>query len=282
MVHLACVLCPLSKYFVKLELSVKMHMLTRFCVRAAVRRVSVIPKVTPTTVLTTRKFHNDRLVRQEEAVAEEQQPQQTTERQKVFSRVPSSRLPFHTPKEIESYPRATFTLRNIRQSDCKVNDVCRLIRKLNTREAIAQLELDHSKGSRILAKWLQSVVKQAENSHGMNVERLLVNKAFVGRGTVTKRVRYHAKGRHGIMTHKRTHVTVELVEVPMKENERRLGVRGWKNETWQRHDEVINRMREIVEELHRELGRKVTAREIYDRYKAENLHRKKPKQTMEE
>jgi DNA polymerase IIIc chi subunit len=85
-------------------------------------------------------------------------------------------------------------------------------------------------------------------------------------------------GKTGVMRRKLTNVSIELVEVPMKEGERRLGIRGWKNSTWQRYDETMARLREIIEELYQEKGRKITAREIYEQYVKEGWHLRKRNQ----
>jgi hypothetical protein len=37
------------------------------------------------------------------------------------------------------------------------------------------------------------------------------------------------------MERKKSHITIILMEVPEQENERRLGARGWKNETWEKY-----------------------------------------------
>jgi ribosomal protein L22 len=218
----------------------------------------------------TRTFSVNRLERQNETTSVQ------SEKKRVPTRITSSKLPFHTAKEMDSYPRITFTYKNIDQGYAKVNDTCRMIRKLSCREAVEQLKLDPSKSGRILAKWLKSCMIQAENSRGMNTDRLLVFKAFVGRGHYLSRIRYHARGRFGMQRRKRTHVTIELIEVPMKEGERRLGVRGWKNETWDRYAQITARLREIVEELHREKGRPISAREVYEQYRKEGLHKRRP------
>jgi ribosomal protein L22 len=226
-------------------------------------------------VCSVRTFCVNRFVRQN---VEAPSAETENAKQRVPTRITSNKLPFHTAQEVDSYPRVTFIYRNIDQGYSKVNDTCRMIRKLSCREAVEQLKLDSSKSGRILAKWLRSCMIQAENSKGMNTDRLLVQKAYVGRGTYLSRVRYHARGRFGMQRRKRTHVTVELVEVPMKEGERRLGTRGWKNETWDRYAQITARVREMADEIHREKGRPISAREVFEQYKKEGLHKRKPKE----
>lgn len=147
-------------------------------------------------------------------------------------RITASQLPKHTTKEMASYPSATFEQKGLRQGYRKVNDVAQLIRGLNAKEALFQLEFCGRKVGVPLAKFLRGCMINCENFHSMNADRLLVKEAYVGRGKYLARIRYHAKMRHGIMRRKSTNFYIKLVEVPLKENERRLGRWGWTNETW--------------------------------------------------
>ena len=44
-------------------------------------------------------------------------------------------------------------------------------------------------------KVLQSAIANAENNHGLDVDKLFVKEAFVGKGLVMKRLRARARGR---------------------------------------------------------------------------------------
>ena len=44
-------------------------------------------------------------------------------------------------------------------------------------------------------KVLQSAVANAENNHGLDVDKLFVKEAFIGKGLVMKRLRARARGR---------------------------------------------------------------------------------------
>ena len=41
-----------------------------------------------------------------------------------------------------------------------------------------------------------------------------------------KRIKYHARGKFGMMEHPRTHIRVVVRQIPLKEGEFRLGLRG--------------------------------------------------------
>ena len=49
-------------------------------------------------------------------------------------------------------------------------------------------------------------------NHGLDAERLYVDRAFVGKGTYLKRPWYAARGKCSIRTKYRSHVTVQLKE----------------------------------------------------------------------
>lgn len=163
-------------------------------------------------------------------------------------RITASQLPKHNAKEMASYPSVTFEQRDLRQGFRKVNDVARMIRGLNAKEALYHLEFCGRKVGVPLAKFLKGCMTNCENFHGLNADRLLIKKAFVGRGKYLKRIRYHARMRHGIMTRKSTHFYITLVEVPYKENERRLGRYGWTNATWEKIYASNEKQREAMRE----------------------------------
>jgi large subunit ribosomal protein L22 len=182
-----------------------------------------------------RTMHED-VVQDAEFVEHEESAQVTTTTTTTIKkrRITASQLPKHTVKEMESYPSVTFYQKSLKQGFRKVNQVARMIRGLNAKEALFQLEFCGRKVGVPLAKFLRGCMINCENFHSMNADRLLVKEAYVGRGPYLKRIRYHAKMRHGIMRRKTTHFYIKLVEVPMKPNERRLGRWGWTNETWNR------------------------------------------------
>ncbi len=180
-------------------------------------------------------------------ILEDETSQYNNNQQQSRRRITASQLPKHNAKEMASYPSVTFEQRDLRQGMRKVNDVARMIRGLNAKEALYHLEFCGRKIGVPLAKFLKGCMTTCENFHGLNADRLLVKKAFVGRGKIMKRIRYHAKMRHGVMTRKRTHFYITLVEVPYKENERRLGRYGWTNATWEKIYAMNEKQREARE-----------------------------------
>jgi large subunit ribosomal protein L22 len=82
---------------------------------------------------------------------------------------------------------------NIRVSPRKLNLVAGLIRGKRAQDAVAQLTFSKRRIAGTVKKTLESAIANAENNHSLDVDRLVVSKAEVGRAMVMKR--FHARGR---------------------------------------------------------------------------------------
>jgi len=83
--------------------------------------------------------------------------------------------------------------RNIRVSPRKLNLVAEMIRGARAQDAVAQLTFSKRRIAVTVKKTLESAIANAENNHSLDVDRLVVTKAEVGRAIVMKR--FHARGR---------------------------------------------------------------------------------------
>ncbi|MBV8402213.1 MAG: 50S ribosomal protein L22 [Acetobacteraceae bacterium] len=88
---------------------------------------------------------------------------------------------------------AQAVLRNLRVSPRKLNLVAGLIRNLPAAEAVAALSFSKRRIAHQVRKTLESAIANAENNHQLDVDRLVVTRAEVGRAIVMKR--FHARGR---------------------------------------------------------------------------------------
>lgn len=86
-------------------------------------------------------------------------------------------------------------LKNLRTSPQKLNLVAQTIRGKNAGTALIDLEFNNRRISQDVRKCLQSAISNAENNHGLDVDRLYVSEAFVGKDLVMKRFRPRARGR---------------------------------------------------------------------------------------
>ena len=88
---------------------------------------------------------------------------------------------------------AQAVLSNIRISPRKLNLVAGLIRNRAAADAVATLTFSKRRIAQDVKKVLQSAIANAENNHQLDVDRLVVSRAEVGRSVVMRR--FHARGR---------------------------------------------------------------------------------------
>ena len=102
--------------------------------------------------------------------------------------------------------------RNLRVSPQKLNLVATMIRGLNVNKAIAALSFSRRRIADDVKKALQSAIANAENNHSLDVDRLFVKEAHVGKGLVMKRFRARAKGRGARILKPFSHLTIIVGE----------------------------------------------------------------------
>jgi large subunit ribosomal protein L22 len=82
---------------------------------------------------------------------------------------------------------------NLRVSPRKLNLVAGLIRNRTAADAVAVLTFSKRRIAQQVRKALESAIANAENNHQLDVDRLVVSRAEVGRSIVMRR--FHARGR---------------------------------------------------------------------------------------
>ena len=85
----------------------------------------------------------------------------------------------------------------LRTSPRKLNLVAGLIRGMAADRALAELEFSKRRIARDVRKVLQAAIANAENNHQLDVDRLYVAEASVGKSLVMRRFRPRARGRTG-------------------------------------------------------------------------------------
>ena len=93
--------------------------------------------------------------------------------------------------------QAMAVARLLRTSPRKLNLVAQLIRGLKAEQALNQLSFNRRRISGEVRKVLHSAIANAENNHDLDVDRLVVAEASVGKSLVMKRFRPRARGRAG-------------------------------------------------------------------------------------
>lgn len=107
---------------------------------------------------------------------------------------------------------AKAVLRNVRVSPQKLNVVAQMIRGMDVEKALATLSFSRRRISNDVKKLLQSAIANAENNHQLDVDRLFVKEASVGKSIVMKRFRPRARGRVGKIMKPFSHLTVVVRE----------------------------------------------------------------------
>ena len=101
----------------------------------------------------------------------------------------------------KSFPRsekdneAKAVVRSLRISPQKLNLVAQSIRGKNVQVELRELEFSRKRISIAVKAGLESAIANAENNHQLDVDRLIVSEATVGKGMVMKRWRPRARGR---------------------------------------------------------------------------------------
>lgn len=115
------------------------------------------------------------------------------------------------PRDLADTEAKAF-LASIRTGPRKLNLVAQSIRGLNVGAALAQLTFSKRRIAQDVKKVLQSAIANAENNHQLDVDRLVVAEAFVGKAMVMKRWRARARGRTGRIEKPFSNLTVIVRE----------------------------------------------------------------------
>ena len=105
---------------------------------------------------------------------------------------------------------ARATLRYARISPRKVQIVLDLIRNQDADKAMAILRFTPKAACEYLEKLLKSAIANAENNHGMDVEKLYVAEIYSNAGPMLKRIRARAQGRAFRILKRTSHTTIPL------------------------------------------------------------------------
>lgn len=100
----------------------------------------------------------------------------------------------------------------IRTSPRKLNLVAGSIRGMAAGAALHSLTFSKRRIAQEVKKVLQSAIANAENNHSLDVDRLYVAEAFVGKAMVMKRWRARARGRVGRIEKPFSNLTVIVRE----------------------------------------------------------------------
>ena len=116
-------------------------------------------------------------------------------------------------------------LKSMKVSPKKLNIIISPIRGLIVEKALNYLSFSQKRISYQIKKALQSAIANAENNHQLDVDKLYVHEASVGKGLVMKRFRPRAKGRGARILKHFSNLTIKLKEqseIELKEKEKNV------------------------------------------------------------
>ena len=116
-----------------------------------------------------------------------------------------------TPRRLEDNEAMAYA-RVIRTSPQKLNLIAGLIRGLDAQAARNELTFSRRRIAGEVKKVLDSAIANAENNHQLDVDRLYVSQATVGRAFALRRFRARARGRVGSITKTASNLTVVVRE----------------------------------------------------------------------
>ena len=114
-------------------------------------------------------------------------------------------------KEI-SKPASKAIGKMIRISPYKLNLEAKSIRGKKVDDALSYLQFSKKRISNTVKDTLESAIANAENNHALDIDKLYVDEAFVGKNMVMKRWRARARGRAAKILKPFSQLTIILKE----------------------------------------------------------------------
>jgi large subunit ribosomal protein L22 len=102
--------------------------------------------------------------------------------------------------------------RHIRGSERKLNLLAQLIRGKSAARALVELEFSRKRMAKDVKKVLESAIANAENNQNLDIDRLYVKEATVGRTVTMKRFSARARGRSASIEKPFANITIIVKE----------------------------------------------------------------------
>ena len=103
-------------------------------------------------------------------------------------------------------------VKNLRVSPRKLNLVAGLIRNRSAADAVATLTFSKRRIAQQVKKALESAIANAENNHQLDVDRLVVARAEVGKSVVMRRFQARGRGRAARVEKWFSHLKIVVAE----------------------------------------------------------------------
>lgn len=117
-----------------------------------------------------------------------------------------------TPRQLPDYA-AMANLRMIRVSPRKLNLVAQMIRGKRVEKALDELTFSPKRIALDVKKTLMSAIANAENNHGLDIDKLYVSEATVGKALVMKRLDIRGRSKSGRIKKPFAHLRIIVSEI---------------------------------------------------------------------
>lgn len=111
----------------------------------------------------------------------------------------------------------------IKGGERKLNLLAQMIRGKSVQRALIDLEFARRRMAGEVKKVLQSAIANAENNHNLDVDRLFVKTAIVGKTLVMRRVHTRGRGRTAPVEKPFSNITIIVSERPAGEQQKKKG-----------------------------------------------------------
>ena len=102
--------------------------------------------------------------------------------------------------------------KNVRTSPRKLSLVLNFIKGKKADVALRDLEFSRKRISKDVSKTVKSAISNAENNNQLDIDKLFIKEAYVGKSLVMKRFRPRAKGRASPIKKPFSRITIVLEE----------------------------------------------------------------------
>lgn len=109
----------------------------------------------------------------------------------------------------------------IKGGERKLNLLAQLIRGKSAQQALNELEFSQRRVSRDVRKVLEAAIANAENNHNLDVDRLFVSEATVGKTLVMRRFHTRGRGRSAPVEKPFSNITIVVQERPAGEEKKK-------------------------------------------------------------
>lgn len=118
--------------------------------------------------------------------------------------------------------------RYIKGGERKLNLLAQLIRGKSAQKALVDLEFSRRRVAREVKKVLEAAIANAENNHNLDVDRLFVKEAIVGKTMVMGRFHTRGRGRSAAIEKPFCNITIRVEERAAEEKAKKTKSKGSK------------------------------------------------------